>query len=250
MPISTNTVFHFTNSFENIVSILENNFRPHFCLEDLTVVMPDRIHEADLVFAIPMICFCDIPLSQATPHLKRYGQYGIGLSKRWAIQAGLCPVLYIIQNSPLASKLFSIISKLSTLPRDKVGNSPEMDYFHDFSSYLKPYEGFSPKGDSKKIWRFYDEREWRFVPDLSGYPLRYGIAKDEYIDETKRETANRFLWNNFTLSFALNDIEYIIVSQKREIPDMNSIVAKIISKTEGQKSAPIILSSKQIRQDF
>jgi len=250
MPISTNTAFHFTNSFENIVSILENKFRPHFCLEDLTVVMPDRSHEADLVFAIPMVCFCDIPLSQAAPHLKRYGQYGIGLSKKWAILAGLCPVLYIIQNSPLTSQLFSITNRLSTFPRNEIGSSPEIDYFHDFSSYLKPYQGFSPKGDSRKIRRFYDEREWRFVPDLKGFPLRYGITKDEYEDKTKREIANRSLWNHCTLSFALSDIEYIIVSQKKEIPEMSSIISKIMLKTEGSKSAPIILSAKQIRQDF
>lgn len=250
MPISTNTVFHFTNSFENIVSILENTFRPHFCLEDLTVVMPDRSHEADLVFAVPMVCFCDIPLSQATPHLKHYGPYGIGLSKKWAMQAGLCPVLYIVQNSPLASRLFLIINKLSTLPRDKIGNSPEIDDFHDFSSYLKPYAGFSPKGDSKKEQRFYNEREWRFVPDLSGHPLRYGIAKDEFMDEAKRETANKYLWNNFTLPFALSDVEYLIVHQKKEIAHMSEIIKKMLSKTDGQESPPVIISSKQIRQDF
>jgi hypothetical protein len=249
MPISTNTVFHFTNSFENVVSILENNFRPHFCLEDLTDLTPDWGLSENFVFPTPMVCFCDIPLSQVAPHLKRYGQYGIGLSKRWAIKAGLSPILYI-QDSPLASKLYSTIKKLSTLPRDKISNSPEMDYFHDFLSYLKPYEGIPPKSDTKKILRLYDEREWRFVPDLTGHSLCYKITKDDFFDEIKREAANKLLWNKFTLTFALSDIDYIIVSQKKEIPTMNSFIAKKLSKTEGQKSTSVVISSKQIRQDF
>jgi hypothetical protein len=107
-----------------------------------------------------------------------------------------------------------------------------------------------PKGDSNKIRRFYDEREWRFVPDLTGHPLRYGITKDGFLGETKREAANKLLWNSFTLPFSISDIEYLIVSQKKEIPDMGSIIAKMLSKSEGQKSAPVIISSKRIRQDF
>lgn len=99
MPISTSTVFHFTRSSENLISILAHTFRPHFCLEDLNVVMPDSRHEEDLEFAIPMVSFCDIPLSQVSPHLKHYGNYGIGLSKDWAISSGLAPVLYVVRGS-------------------------------------------------------------------------------------------------------------------------------------------------------
>lgn len=250
MPISTNSVFHFTNSFENLVSILENKFRPHFCLEDLTIIMPDRSHEDDLVLGIPMVCFCDIPLSQATPHLKIYGQYGIGLSKRWALRSGLSPVHYIIQNSPLASTLHSIISSLSTMPREKLGNSPNMDNFHEFSCYLKPYKGLPLTGNSRKVRRFYDEREWRYVPDLTGLPLRYGIAKDEFEDDVKRKIANKHLWDNFFLDFSLSDIEYIIVGQKKEISLMNKQINSLFSEIDVQKASPVIISSKQIRLDF
>jgi hypothetical protein len=83
MNISSNTLFHFTDKIENVISILKEEFRPHFCLEDLNdfVAPDDRIEE--LEHAIPMVCFCDIPLSQSMNHRKTYGNYGIGLSKEW-----------------------------------------------------------------------------------------------------------------------------------------------------------------------
>ena len=83
MNISLNTLFHFTDKIENVIGILKEGFRPHFCLEDLNdfVSRDERIEY--LEWAIPMVCFCDIPLSQSTNHREHYGNYGIGLSKEW-----------------------------------------------------------------------------------------------------------------------------------------------------------------------
>lgn len=58
MPVSSNTLFHFTNSIDNIENILINDFVPHYSLEK---IMVGRII---FEFAFPMVCFCDIPLSQ------------------------------------------------------------------------------------------------------------------------------------------------------------------------------------------
>jgi len=33
-PLSANSLFHFTNSLENLLNILKEEFRPRFCLED------------------------------------------------------------------------------------------------------------------------------------------------------------------------------------------------------------------------
>jgi len=253
MPISTSTVFHFTNSPDHLISILTSNFLPHFCLEDLTVVMPDLSHKEDLEFALPMVCFCDIPLSQISPHLAHYGNYGIGLTKTWAIQNGLAPVLYLLRGSPLASIFYSIGEQLGTLPHDKIGNSPAMDHFHDLSAYIKPYEGVSVKDPKDGTWRFYDEREWRFVPDLTDLPFRYGLTKDEMLDQSTRDRAHRVLWQRSVLKFEPNDIKYIIVEREDEILAMISRIGRIKRRFPSANIdllASRVISSMQIREDF
>ena len=74
-PISSSTLFHFTSSIDYIRSILEDEFRPNLSLEDLSCL------ELQEKVAIPMVSFCDIPLSQTKAHMQYYGHYGIGLAK-------------------------------------------------------------------------------------------------------------------------------------------------------------------------
>src|SRR5229473_2461542 len=88
--LSANTLFHFTSSLDNLINILTNEFHPNFCLENLSTLLKDPILE----MAIPMLSFCDIPLSQTGFHLSVYGDYGIGLTKSWGKQNGISPVLY------------------------------------------------------------------------------------------------------------------------------------------------------------
>ena len=78
--ISANTLFHFTKTIDNIRNILTDTFSPRYCLEHLAFMASENI---DL--AIPMVCFCDIPLSQIIDHVDTYGEYAIGLNKDWAM---------------------------------------------------------------------------------------------------------------------------------------------------------------------
>ena len=83
--ISSNSLFHFTNSAERLVGILKHTFRPRYCLEDLrmfTTSLDEDEEGSWLELAIPMVCFCDIPLSKIKHHLTFYGNYGIGFDKR------------------------------------------------------------------------------------------------------------------------------------------------------------------------
>ena len=75
MAISANTLFHFTRDMDTLLSILRSKFYPRLCLEQKIVPT------LDLRLAIPMVCFCDIPLSQISEHTEMYGEYAIGIKK-------------------------------------------------------------------------------------------------------------------------------------------------------------------------
>ena len=76
MAISSKTLFQFTSKRETLEAILESKFLwPRYCTE---------YYWKDYRFALPMMCLCDIPLSEMINHIKNYGRFGIGLSKDWA----------------------------------------------------------------------------------------------------------------------------------------------------------------------
>ena len=89
--LSANTLFHFINSLEHIISILINDFTPRYCIESFYYLGEEDFQPE---FALLMVCFCDIPLSQIRNHVEVYGGYAIGLSKEWGIENGINPVMY------------------------------------------------------------------------------------------------------------------------------------------------------------
>ncbi len=89
--ISSDTLFHFTSSIANLTGILENEFKPHLSVEQFGHVLqhlPGSTH-IESESGIPMVCFCDIPLSQVGTHMDHYGPYAIGLNKSWGMEKGL-----------------------------------------------------------------------------------------------------------------------------------------------------------------
>ena len=91
MSPKSHTLFHFTDKIETLKLILMNGFWPRFCLEDVSWL---KYPDFDFI-AYPMVCFCDIPLSRVNEHVSFYGEYGLGLTKDWAVRNGITPVQYI-----------------------------------------------------------------------------------------------------------------------------------------------------------
>ncbi len=107
-----------------------------------------------------MVCFCDIPLSHAKNHMENYGYYGIGLNKDWGIKNSISPVLYAHQESEIIKNAAQISKVTKGFDKDHKDDI-RVALFRIFSM-IKPYEGKLRKNG--RIIRFYDEREWRFVP--------------------------------------------------------------------------------------
>ena len=256
--ISSETLFHFTNSAETIINILKNGFAPRFCLEELGYDLffdTENINET----AVPMTCFCDLPLSKIDKHLAFYGPYGIGLSKKWGKSHGLTPLTYIHENSTQLNylkQLGKLIGKafinvnMEKLPMEE---NPYVTLF-ELAGFYKPYSGRMYKIDKYVEKRFYDEREWRYVPFLnSKFEGDYRLLKNEFLNNIKRASANDSIAKDFSLNFNCEDIKYIIVNKESEMIalfDALELMSDNYTKSERKILKTKIISTEQILQDF
>jgi len=244
-------LFHFTDSVHNLTDILSHEFRPHYSLEDFGLVFEGK---EDFALAFPLISFCDIPLSQASQHMATYGNYAIGLSKDWGLRNGIAPVLYCYPNSTAAQ---SIGRLLELAHSEKADNKPpteqnRLSKLVELSLFLKPYEGaFLRRGRLNPKVRFYDEREWRFVP--TGVTKVNGLHRAQYLDFNALKEANERVREFAILKFEPSDIKYIIVATEAEILPMIHSVERIKEKyTQDERKilSSRIVSAGQILEDF
>ena len=253
--ISANTLFHFTNSPENIYNILINNFRPRYCLENMRFIQGFDVIELN----VPLISFCDIPLSQINNHINTYGKYAIGLKKEWAIKNGISPVLYLYNKSNTHRIIKELLT--SAIKLDKINqlafqtNSSDASIEHlDFLFHCKDYKG--------EMWRkdrllkdiiFYNEREWRYVPNLKELE-KLKIPLSFYKENrTEVQSLNEKL-NSFELKFTPKDIKYIIISSEKErismIKEIENIKGEHFSLYDLKELNSKIISTEQISSDF
>lgn len=246
MAISTNSIIHYTNSFEILKSILEEGFRIKYCTEVLRLLENDGSRAAH-----PMISFCDIPLSNSTQHFNAYGRYGIGLSKNWAIENGVNPVLYIDRKSLFAKSL----SQLLVQRRNKLSNltQEQKDDILKIKAYAKNYSGHLKR---EKIdnpnYKFYDEREWRLVPDRSQmnnaqFSVNLASFKKDIDKYNGKISDCRF-------KFVPKDISYIIVDKTEEIPGLIKFLRNSFEERCNSKELDILVSkicsTEQIKDDY
>jgi len=255
MTLSANTVFHFTNSLERLKGILTNGFYPNYCLEDWSLVM-----RVDYEVAIPMVCFCDIPLSQVQNHAGIYGNYVIGLRKKsWAMQNKINPVLYTYPASLseifLSNMMKEIIDKRQTC---RVGRHVLPENYLKFIEFMKPYEGrlWRKNRYLKRTVRFYDEREWRFLPTNTMGERDYTpvVPKNFFLNIAQMKPYREILQTK-RLLFEPKDVKYIIVKEESQVPKMITIVEAIYkSKSSALQDIWVliskIISMEQIKEDF
>ena len=246
MPISSNTLFHFTDSLHNLISILTLEFRPRYCLEDFSSIFsaPFKIEE----IAVPMVCFCDLLLSQTKEHIKFYGGYGIGMKKKWGVKKGLNPVIYLCQKSCLANQFGSLKTDAAISRDPKIGR-----FLFEIASRAKKYNGKVFRHGKYINKRCYDEREWRYVPEKMDFS-NFALEKKDFLDSDILSKRNRGLSKTFKLSFEPDDIKYIIVQKERQILGMINAVEHIkgdkYDSNTVKKLSSRIITSKQISEDF
>lgn len=201
--VSSKTLFHYTSTLDAVKAILKSKgFWPMYCIE--------YGWSEDFYFAVPQCSFCDIPLSLIKSHVKKYGHFGIGMSKSWGIKKGLSPVMYQITTSGYGRKLKKKF--------EKICNGESQDQVRRELAFMKAYRGVNYRKDEtakdvfKRIpgYKYYDEREWRFVPN-------FGI-KGDYVKPIARINEDTSGLSENTkdkmCKFEYGDIKYIIVDNQ------------------------------------
>lgn len=242
--LSANSLIHLTNSMESLRGILNGYFKVKYCVE--------KIHtkSGSINGAYPMVCFSDIPISQINNHVDSYGEYGIGMKKDWAISKGLNPVFYVEKNSDLASYVRKVLPKYLSKEPTKF-DEQEKELF-EMVRYMKNYQNDLIRGERIiKNYRFYNEREWRFVPSFE-IAQQYVNIKNYNTDE-KKEIANSSI-KDLKLEFEPNDIKYLIVPTENDILEVIEILRKILGNKfpldEIEKLYTRIITVEQIREDI
>lgn len=242
MGISSNSLFHFTKQYDYLLDTLRNGFWPRYCIEPTW-------NGKD--FAIPMVCFCDIPLSQIQNHIGRYGKYGIGVTKEYAKKNSITPVLYTEATSLLKrnylDKMLSEVETAETSPT-------ALEFSEMMIYYIKRVEGVERIKDKSgktitKHVKFYNEREWRYVPSISS-EIHWEIVGrtttlscKDLSEHTKKER----------LSLGPEDIQYLIVRSENKVYDLCKDIDRIFkirSEKERNLLKTKILYVQQIKKDF
>ena len=246
MAISSNSLFHFTNSLNDIKKIFKTGFQPSYCMESNNM-------------AYPMISFCDIPLSQAKNHFEQYGKYVIGLKKEWGVKSKLNPVFYLSENSYIESQIYNAITLCNKLSDDDDITPIQSKIFElkslpgDILRFSKPYEGaLVRKGETFDDYKFYNEREWRFVPEMEFDGIKPALYVKEY-EKFKKKNPKKPHITNISLKFKPEDIQYIIVENESDITKILKFLSEIDGWSSHKKIQLLftkILTSTQIYQDM
>lgn len=210
--INSSSLFHFTREFGTFRQILTDGLRFYYCYEpygeivakqgwDIELKKGDKVLNCEGI-AIPMICFCDIPLLRTKPHREKYGNYMIGFNREVLIKAinstnyMLNPVQYrchqifdeqleelsIQKNSYIENIVFNALpgneveiasgkkrddlkfASLILQPDIREKNKEQIEKINAIDSII----GFSKPYMAKCGYDYMAEREWRIIiPDCN-----------------------------------------------------------------------------------
>lgn len=203
MGLSSNILWHQTN-YNSLRKILKGKrLLCAYSVEDVADMTGQNL-------AFPMVSMCDLPLSEFTEFQGKYDHYSIGLSREWGSKNKFTPIWYYEAKSRVPQMLRREILNAAN------NNSDSITSLIGILSYMKKVEGPLPK-HNYSTYRFYDEREVRFVPSFE-YVLRGGdkpfLTETEYADY---KATNGSPVINAYVAFDWSDVRYIIVKEKHQI---------------------------------
>lgn len=276
--VNSSSLFHFTREFEVFKQILSEGLRFSYCYEPFGDIVAK--HGWDIVLkkgnkiinckgiAIPMICFCDIPLLRTQKHREKYGNYMIGFNREALIKAinatnylmnpvqYRCHPIFDEQLEELSILKDKYISKIESAEISddslEIRKSEKIDelYFSNLIMQSSIREknketirrinaidsiiGFSKPYKEACGYDYMEEREWRIIiPDCNRLSPNLGwlkFAAKEQVDNFKLKLNENYPRE---LYLPFGDIEIIslvnyIVVSKEE--ERNAIIHFLLNK--------------------
>lgn len=225
MGVSSKILWHQTNA-KNAKSILmSKKLSYNYCEEQFSG------EDGNMFSAcFPMISLFNMPLEQLYDYIKEGGKYGnviIGFKEEWWKRNGFSPVNYCTKEA--------IFFKTISFQCNELLNNPHVKDSFKFltCAYTKMYEN-DLREHNYKLYRFYDEREFRLVPNLDELEeceLPF-VSKEKKIEGVDALAG---------VSFELSDISIIIVENEESIIKCR--------KTIGDSNVTI-LTYKQVIHDI
>ena len=261
--VNASSLFHFTKELETLKSIIREGLRFSYAFESMSSrittnvnypSIPDRVGSIykNTGVAIPMISFCDIPITRATAHMKKYGYYMIGLDKAHLLdwyKAIINPVLYVHSNNLNdafieLSNIYAETVKQQNAQilslseqKEKIGSKEIQNIAVTYGLrkfFIRYILGLTkPTIDPKTKYGYYNEREWRaFLSDISfnNSDWVWEITKQDY--EHNRDKWNEELSKNFENYITLYEenlrvgLTFIVVKDEDEV---NEIIKFILN---------------------
>lgn len=216
-----NILFHFTTR-QSLYDILNNTFKVSYARE--RILGGTKTKE----FAVPMISFSDLRLSELKDNIGTYGKFGIGMTKDWAINKGLNPVMYASDKSLFTENFIGGIEDFFKLVKNTGDASGiyETAYNNTLNTlrYVKNYKGDLKRTGKKTIvdYVFANEREWRFVPPISDNISPF-VPIDKIGTSQQKSRFNQEV-RHIKLHFQPDDIKYLIVEKDS---DINPLIAHL-----------------------
>ena len=231
--IYSNAFFHYTTK-EGLLGILQEGFKASYCKEQF------KDNKGDLRYiGIPMISFCDIPLSLISLVLYGNGEYAIGMKRSWGINKGLIPVFYY-SNNKKSMMTISISDSCTKFYAGEIKNNSLKYKILGISKPMKKYKADKSMQEMdnyrEKEWRkvFYGEK-WKDETELNNWR---GRGNKPFLDNklTFKSTDVEFIitQNDDTASELIGNIlnpEFVICGSPISSKEKYELISKIITKT-------------------
>ena len=282
--INASSLFHFTKEKETLKSIIRDGLRFSYAFESISPQItaninypsnPQNVEELykDTGVAIPMMSFCDTPITRASSHMGYYGKYMIGFAKKLLTEwykPIINPVLYIHSGNlsdamvDLSNIYAETVNKQieQIVSISKQGKTKDSIEIKDITSKLGLRKFFilflygliKPMYAPQDGRCYYDEREWRAFKSDDSYGndvWKWEITKEDY-------DYNRDVWNSELAESVDNyltlyedhfrdAITHIVVSKESEVGDLIEFVMeseKILGYSNVSKEARLYLVSR------